>query len=121
MTDEVPQKQEMALGGVPVSKLATVGGGGSLMVALLFFVNSMNQRVSELTGEVKSLRETVTKVTATLEVVSPSAIREDLRGLEKTLVSKADLAKMAPWVIDRPAWEAWKVSVERRLDKLENK
>ena len=77
----------------------------------------METRIEALTKEAQALNTTMNRVTTTLEVVSPADLKKDLQRFETKMATKDDIQQNAPWVRDKPHWEEWKKSVERRLEK----
>ena len=121
--EDTKEKEEPSIGGIP-TKYLTTGGGGVFLLAMTVMLNSVNgkfgrmePRIEALTKEAQAINNTMTKVTTTLEVVSPADLKKDLQRVETKMATKEDITKHAPWVKDKPHWEEWKKSVERRLEK----
>ncbi len=119
--EQATEKKEATVGGVPISKVATLGGGGIGFIGLILFVHSLSNRVDKMTEEIVVMSAALTTIKAELIAISPRSLRDELRALEKEVLTKRDLDLIAPWKLDKPGWEAWRTTVDRRLEKLEHK
>lgn len=85
------EKQKNGPGGnVDVEKVLKTGGAGGALSLALVLMWSIQANVQDLTTQFNTLNQRVTKVTASLEVVSPKDVRQEVVALKDALSPQAD-------------------------------
>ena len=109
-------------------KAATTTGGSIGLIAVIYLLNNLSTTVDEFSKELPPIKESLIKITAELDIVSPRDIQQDVSKLP-TKQDVSDIVRLdAPWTKERNEWMSWRnkkdtaiQEILKRLRELERK
>ena len=82
---------------------------------------TMGEKVDKVSGSIAGVKQEMTVIRTTLDLVSPADPHKEVQGLRRDMITKEDLRKNAPWKLVEADWLAWRRRMEERVSRLEKK
>ena len=83
-------------------------------------VDKLQSQFSEATQQITVVSSEISSISKRMDRVSPEDVLVGLEVLKKSVLTREDLDRYAPWLQDKPQWVVWRADVSKRIAEIES-